>query len=64
MNTPGSSPDNWRWRFDWEQVAPGLAGKLHDLVRQYGRDDARPLQRRSGQSCYTLIMHPDTEKGD
>jgi 4-alpha-glucanotransferase len=64
MNIPGSSADNWCWRFDWEQVVPGLAEKLHDLVRQYGRDDARPPQLRSGQSCYTLMMHPDTESGD
>jgi 4-alpha-glucanotransferase len=64
MNIPGSSADNWRWRFDWEQVAPGLAGKLHDLVRRYGRNDARPPQQRVGQSCYTLMMHPDTASGN
>jgi 4-alpha-glucanotransferase len=64
MNIPGSSTDNWRWRFDWEQVAPGLARELHDLVRRYGRDDARPPQQRGKQSCYTQMMHPDTENCD
>jgi 4-alpha-glucanotransferase len=59
MNTPGSSFGNWQWRFEWEQVPPDLAGHLHDLVRQYGRDDARPPQQRVGLSCYTLMMHPD-----
>jgi 4-alpha-glucanotransferase len=37
MNTPGTSGDNWHWRFGWEQVAPDLAERLHGLVRRYGR---------------------------
>ena len=59
MNTPGSSAGNWQWRFDWEQVPSDLAARLHELVRQCGRDDARPPQQRIGLSCYNLMMHPD-----
>jgi 4-alpha-glucanotransferase len=59
MNTPGSSTGNWQWRFDWGQVPPDLAGRLHQLVRLYGRDDARPPQQRTGLSCYSLMMHLD-----
>jgi len=62
MNTPGSASGNWQWRFDWDQVSPGLAGQLHELVRQYGRDDARPPQQRVGMSCYTLMMHTDNAR--
>jgi 4-alpha-glucanotransferase len=37
MNTPGKAEDNWRWRFDWEQVAVDAAQELHHLVHLYGR---------------------------
>lgn len=59
MNTPGSSSGNWHWRFDWKQVTPELAGRLHELVTRYGRADARiPLERKAA-SCFTQVMHPD-----
>lgn len=39
MNTPGTQAgDNWRWRFEWEQVDTDLAPQLRALVRQYGRE--------------------------
>jgi 4-alpha-glucanotransferase len=63
MNTPGSSFGNWQWRFEWNQVPPELAAKLHDLVRDCGRDDARPPQQRIGLSCYSLMMHSDNNAG-
>jgi 4-alpha-glucanotransferase len=59
MNTPGSSTGNWQWRFDWEQVPSDLAGHLHDLVRESGRDDARLPQQRNVLSCFRMMMHPD-----
>lgn len=37
MNTPGTTQDNWRWRFAWEQVAPDLAARLRHLSGLYGR---------------------------
>ena len=37
MNTPGTVEGNWRWRFDWEQVDPGLAERLRREVEIYGR---------------------------
>lgn len=39
MNTPGTQEgDNWRWRFQWEQVSEDLAPRLKHRVSQYGRD--------------------------
>ena len=37
MNTPGTSDGNWRWRFEWAQLDEGLAPKLKQLMRLYGR---------------------------
>ncbi len=37
MNLPGSSKGNWGWRFDWEDVPSGLAGRLKRLLQIYGR---------------------------
>jgi 4-alpha-glucanotransferase len=32
MNVPGRAGGNWAWRFDWGQVAPELAARLHRLA--------------------------------
>jgi len=37
MNTPGTMEGNWQWRFEWEQIPPDLAQKLHHLLHLYGR---------------------------
>ena len=37
MNTPGTTGGNWRWRLDWGQVSPDLAGRLARLNALYGR---------------------------
>ncbi len=38
MNTPGSRrPDNWKWRFCWEQMKPDLAERLQHLNQLYSR---------------------------
>ena len=37
MNTPGTTEGNWQWRFDWQQVTPELAPKLHEWMQLYGR---------------------------
>lgn len=37
MNLPGTVENNWRWRFQWEQVPPDLSGQLHHLNLIYGR---------------------------
>ena len=42
MNLPGTTEGNWRWRFDWSQVEPGLADRIRGLVRMYGRTVAEP----------------------
>jgi 4-alpha-glucanotransferase len=37
MNTPGTSENNWFWRFSWSQLQPELAAQLRQLVEQYER---------------------------
>jgi len=37
MNTPGTVEGNWDWRFDWNQVDPGLASMLRHRIAMYGR---------------------------
>jgi len=38
MNLPGTTENNWSWRFDWSQLRPGLTARLRQLVRLYGRE--------------------------
>jgi 4-alpha-glucanotransferase len=40
MNTPGTSEGNWRWRFEWDQMPPGLSERLRRMTRMYGREVA------------------------
>jgi 4-alpha-glucanotransferase len=37
LNVPGTAKGNWRWRFEWEQVDAGLAGRYAELARRNGR---------------------------
>lgn len=37
MNTPGTTEDNWRWCFNWDQVNEALAPMLKQMVDCYGR---------------------------
>lgn len=37
MNTPGTTEDNWLWRFDEAKLTPRLAEFLRSLLRLYGR---------------------------
>ncbi|NOZ54483.1 MAG: 4-alpha-glucanotransferase [Gammaproteobacteria bacterium] len=37
MNTPGVTADNWRWRFQWDQVVPGIPSKIKSMTKLYGR---------------------------
>lgn len=37
MNTPGHSRGNWRWRFQWEDLPPGLAADSRELLRENER---------------------------
>jgi len=37
MNVPGTGANNWRWRFDWSQLAPDLAPRLRHWLAMYGR---------------------------
>jgi 4-alpha-glucanotransferase len=37
MNLPGTTENNWNWKFDWPQVAPDLAGRMQQMIRLYGR---------------------------
>jgi 4-alpha-glucanotransferase len=37
MNVPGRAAGNWRWRFEWRQLMPGLADRLRELVHESER---------------------------
>ena len=37
MNLPGQGEGWWGWRFQWDQVHPWHAQRLHELSRLYGR---------------------------
>jgi len=37
MNTPGTDRGNWRWRFRWDWLAPGLAERLRERVARHHR---------------------------
>jgi 4-alpha-glucanotransferase len=37
MNTPGTVIGNWRWRFDWPDVPPTLAGVSRERAVRTGR---------------------------
>jgi 4-alpha-glucanotransferase len=37
MNTPGTSGGNWRWSFDWHELAPEFGARWRGLNRLYGR---------------------------
>ncbi|MFP4079219.1 MAG: 4-alpha-glucanotransferase [Ectothiorhodospira sp.] len=37
MNVPGTTHDNWSWRFSWEQIPGDLEGRLHGMMALYGR---------------------------
>jgi 4-alpha-glucanotransferase len=37
MNVPGVQTGNWRWRFDWPQLSPGVSEKLRHFCHSYGR---------------------------
>jgi 4-alpha-glucanotransferase len=37
MNVPGKGSGNWAWRFQWDQVSPGLAPRIRALARDTGR---------------------------
>lgn len=37
MNIPGTTDDNWRWRFDWDQLNEELAPRVRRLVELYHR---------------------------
>ncbi|MCP4992463.1 MAG: 4-alpha-glucanotransferase [Gammaproteobacteria bacterium] len=37
MNTPGTTEDNWSWRFNWEMVEGDLADRMRRRIKMYGR---------------------------
>ena len=37
INTPSTLGNNWEWRMTREQMEKGLADKIHQLCRLYGR---------------------------
>ena len=37
MNTPGTTTGNWNFRFQWQELEPGLSEKLLTMNKRYGR---------------------------
>ena len=37
MNIPGTTDGNWRWQFDWSQLAANTQGRLRHWLSIYGR---------------------------
>jgi 4-alpha-glucanotransferase len=37
MNVPGTVDDNWRWRFDWQQMPEGTEEKFSHMMMLYQR---------------------------
>ena len=37
MNTPGTTEDNWQWRYEEGGLTPELAGRLKDMLALYDR---------------------------
>ncbi|MGD8956949.1 MAG: 4-alpha-glucanotransferase [Chromatiaceae bacterium] len=37
MNTPGVSTGNWHWKFRWDMLDEGLAGRIYGMVADSGR---------------------------
>lgn len=37
MNTPGTTKNNWNWRFCWEQLSEDKVGRLRRWTKMYGR---------------------------
>lgn len=37
MNMPGTTDNNWSWRFDWSQVPPSLSAEIKHVLKLYGR---------------------------
>lgn len=38
MNTPGTSDNNWRWRFEWAPVREEIKDRLKDWTKTYERN--------------------------
>jgi 4-alpha-glucanotransferase len=37
MNTPGTTSENWRWRFGWSDLSEDLTGRYRALAEEFGR---------------------------
>ncbi len=44
MNLPGRAEGNWQWRFQAEDLRPGLAERLAEMSRLYGREREKPAR--------------------
>jgi 4-alpha-glucanotransferase len=47
MNRPGTTDGNWSWRADDDALTDGLADRLAELTRTYGRARVEPLEPSS-----------------
>ena len=38
MNTPGIADNNWRWRFDWQDIPENLSAEISKMVQTHQRN--------------------------
>ena len=56
MNTPGTTSDNWCWRFEWSQLEDHVAGALHELTGRYSRlGDGRPVSSFQDVNSWPMV---------
>ncbi len=56
MNTPGTTSDNWCWRFDWSQLDTGLADRLRELTVNYSRlPDEESIRSFQSENTWPLV---------
>ncbi len=56
MNTPGTTADNWHWRFDWSQLEDHVATSLRELTERYSRlGDGNPVGSFQDINSWPLV---------
>ena len=60
-NIPGTTTDNWEWRFAWEDLPPGLWARLRGETETSGRAPARPQRPPQGGRLAALLDEVEEE---
>jgi len=60
-NIPGTTTDNWEWRFAWEDLPAGLWARLRRETAAAGRAPAQPQRPAHGSQLAALLDEVDEE---